>query len=127
MAIVLMFTGMQLLRAWVGFTQWNFILTLPLSVSPLFFVLSGLVWGFLGLWLAFGLRRGSPWARKATMVSALLFAAFAWFDRLVLQAEGPQTTNRPFEIGLTVVLVGVVYAALTLPEARHFFGRNYEQ
>ena len=120
-ALVLTFTGMQLLRAWVAMRKLTFLSTLPLSVSPLFFVISGLLWGTLGLWLSNGLWRGKRAARKATMVSAALFAGFAWVDRLALEASGPQTVSRPFELVLTAMLLGVVYAVLTVPEAQRYF------
>jgi hypothetical protein len=125
-ALVLTFTGMQILRAWAMLSNWHFLSNLPLSVPPIFFVVSGLFWGGLGLWLLGGIWLGKTWAPKWTLWSGIGFAAFGLLDRKILQANGPQNVTWPFDLTLTFALLALVFAGLALPQVRAYFGADNE-
>ncbi|MEX1248722.1 MAG: hypothetical protein WEA61_09600 [Anaerolineales bacterium] len=124
---MLTFTGAQLLRAWVALDFFAVLAEYGPRVHPAFFILSGLVWGSLGLWLARGLWRGKAWAPKAAKWGLLSFAAFDWADRLALQAPGPQSVNRPFALLVTGILILIVFGILALPKAQAFYGEQDER
>jgi hypothetical protein len=125
-ALVLTFTGMQILRAWAMLSNWDFLSDLPLSVPPIFFVVSGLFWGGLGLWLLRGVWIGKAWAPKWTAWTAIGFAAFGLLDRAILQAKGPQNVTWPFDSFLAITLLALVFAGLALPRVRAYFGADHE-
>jgi hypothetical protein len=119
---VLTFTAAQLLRVCVAAGNLGYYSQLQLNVHPAFFVVSGLIWGGLGLWLARGLWQAEAWAPKAMTYGALAFAAFSWFDRLVLQTDGPQRTSLPFDVIVTAATLVFIFRIFRLPRVRAYFG-----
>jgi hypothetical protein len=120
-ALVLTFTGMQILRVWTAAASWQFLNSLPLNISPAYFVVSGLFWSLAGITLAWALWRRKAWAPWGARISALGFALAYWADRLFLQTKGPQSINEPFDLLLTVLLLAFVFAALALPQVRAYW------
>ena len=123
-ALVLTLTGVQILRAWTMLANWDFLSSLPLSVPPIYLLLSALFWGTLGVFLALGVWGGCSWAPKSGRWAALAFAFFGWLDRVILQANGPQHVNWPFNLFLTGLLLVSVFAVFSLPEAQAYFGEK---
>lgn len=121
-----MFTGLQALRLWGVLTSSDYLNSLPFGISPVFLGLSAAVWVALGLPLAWGIWRAKAWAPRATRWSAIVFAAVHWLDRLFLQAEGPQSSNWPFDLLLSALLLSSAIVILALPKARIYFGENHE-
>lgn len=126
-ALVLILTATQLLRACIVLGDLAFYSETLGAGYPLFFIVSGLVWGGLGLWLALALWRGRSWVPKSAKWGMLAFFAFGWFDRLVLQANGPQRVNWPFQFVVTTALLVVVFASFSLPQSKAFFGEKNER
>jgi hypothetical protein len=112
---------LQILRVWVSVANWDFLSSLPLRISPLFFIISGLVWAAAGALVAAGLWTRRPWARSATLVASLAYAAFHWIDRIWLQARGPQAGNMVFEAVLSVVMVTFIAGMLAPVSMRNYF------
>ncbi len=121
-AIVLSFTVAHLLRLAQTAAQWEFLQNLPLSVPPLYLALSGLLWGLAGAWLTLGLWLGWNPALKTVRIVAPLFALYFWLDRGWLAASPLRLTNWPFAAGLTVLLIGFVFALFRLQSVNRFFG-----
>lgn len=119
--LVLMFTGLQILRVWASIATWDFLASLPLRVSPLYFVLSGTVWAGISGWLLAGLWSGKHWAPRALQVAVLAYVSFHWVDRIWLQARGPQSSNMTFEAVLTFLLVGLIFGMLAPASMREYF------
>jgi hypothetical protein len=122
LALVLTFTAAQILGVCVATGNLSFYSELELSVHPAFFIGSGLVWGGLGLWSARGLWRAETWTPKAMTYGALAFAGFSWFDRLVLQVDGPQRTSLPFDLIVTAAMLVIIFSIFRLPRVRAYFG-----
>lgn len=125
--LVLSLATTQLLRAWVVLSTFGFYRELLGSALPIFLLLSGLFWATLGVWLGEGLRLGAAWAPQAARWGFVGFIAFGWLDRLVLQANGPQSVNWAFQLAGTSLLLVIVFAALALPRTQDFFGENDER
>ena len=122
--LVLMFTGLQALRLWGVLTSWDFLSSLPLSVSPVLLGLSAAFWVALGLPLAWGIWSARGWAPRATRWAGIAFVTVHWLDRLILQIKGPQSVNWPFDLLMSAMLLISVIAILALPKARVYFGEK---
>jgi hypothetical protein len=107
-------------------SQWDFYSALPLSVPPIFFAVSGLFWGSLGLWLAVSIWLRSRWATKATRWAAVAYATFSLLDRALLQVDGPGKVTWRFDLFLTILLLALVFSTLALPQTKRYFGANDE-
>ncbi len=90
--------------------------------GPIYLAFSGLFWCLAGLLTFAGLWRLKRQAWTAAWLFCLLYPAYAWFDRLVLQSD-PLRPNLPFALGSTILFI--LYALLTLIGAKpHFFERH---
>jgi len=124
---VLVFTAGMLLRAWNGLRYWEFLSGLPLSVSPLYLVLTG------GLWTLFGLRvMGWVWQGRATAPTALRYLTvsyvlYYWIDQLLVMVSPLRQTRWPFSAGISILAVLIVIFGLNQPSVKNFFGGTYEQ
>jgi hypothetical protein len=121
---VLTIAGYNLIRFFQAVQLWDFLEKFP-GVTPLYLVLSGLVWGASGLALAWGLWRGRSWARRFTGIFALAYTLYYWIDRLWISNPG-LTANLPFSAGLNLALLSLTAWILTRPGARSFFGAMHE-
>ena len=124
MGLVLIFTGMQVLRLWTAIANWSFLNSLPLNIPPAYFVASGLLWAAVGIAILYGLWFRKSWARGVTLIGSLAFAAAHWLDRLFLQERGPQSANMPFDLLVTVLLLTFVFVTMALPQSRALFGEK---
>lgn len=125
LGLVLIFTGIQILRVWSAIASWNFLTKLPLSVPPAYFVVSGAVWTAIGAALFWALWRRETWAPRVTQYATMAFTVAYWGDKLFLQAKGPQSGNEPFDVLLTALLLAAVFTALAFPQARAYFGERH--
>ncbi len=121
LALVLMFTGLQILRLGTALRSWQLLNSLPLTMPPLYFVLSGAVWALAGAATAYGLARPTAWGRGAAQALALGYGAFFWADRLLAQVRGPQDSNWPFLAALGLLLLGSCFAILASPASKAYF------
>lgn len=121
-ALVLIFTGAQFFRVCVAAGSLGYYATLPLRVPGYYFIVTGLAWGAAALWLAFGLWQGKAWVPKAANLGAVAYAAFVSADRFLLQAQGPQTTNWPFAMVVTAMLLLTIFAIFRNKRVRAYFG-----
>lgn len=118
---VLMFTALQALRFWVALTNWEFLSSLPLKAPPAYLAASGLVWALAAGWLALGLWRGLRWAPKAARWGLGAYIAFHWLDKTLAQVGGLERSNLAFEAGLSLIIIGSVFAVLALPQVRAYY------
>jgi len=123
---VLMLTGLQFVRLVNTLLIWDYLHTLPLSVPPIFFAVSGLIWGLVGLGMWWGLWRGKNWAISYSRYAVIIFAIYYWIDQLFLMVNPLRKTNFPFVIGMTLILLAITIWVLSRPKTQLFFGETYE-
>lgn len=112
------------IRFILAISQWEFLNDI-LPISPIYLVLSGLVWSLILLPLVWGLWRGYSWAPRLTMISSLAYTLYYWLDRLFLTTNyGGQ--NWPFVIVFNIILLISIYWILSRRKARAFFGELHE-
>jgi hypothetical protein len=91
------------------------------GVHPLYIAISGGVWLLADLFLLWSLWQGKTWSQFAVFSSAAGYAAWYWFDRLVLQKPH---ANWPFALVATVVSLLIILHILFLRSTRLFFQRD---
>jgi hypothetical protein len=124
--LVLTFTGLQAIKLWAAISSWNYLNSLPLSVSPVYIVASAAIWSLVGGMLAAGLIRRSHWAIAAMRLAILAYFLHVWLDKLVLQPNGPQQSNWLFDLILSLAIIVSIIGTLALPKVRAYFGEGNE-
>jgi hypothetical protein len=123
--VVLTITTIYLIRFVQTLFWWDFLAGLP-GVSPLYLVLTGLLWTLVGLPLTWGLWLGRPKMLKATRLFAPGFAAYLWLERLLVANADGEMSNWSFAAGLTLVVLGLVLWFLSMPAVKAYFGELHE-
>ncbi len=103
--------------------EWALLLQLDLSVSPIYLVAGGVLWGLAGLPAAVGLWLGKSWAPWAARGAAVFFAASYWLDRLAFSQPAIAQPNWPFALGVTLAGLGYAFTILALGAGRSYFER----
>ncbi len=84
--------------------------------------LTGGIWSLAGLLILWAIWQRKRWALRAMLVTAWLYAAWAWCDRILLQGGG--SPNWRFMLIGTVVLLGLVSATTLDHRNRRYFGEE---
>jgi hypothetical protein len=112
-----LWNGLRLIQA-IHF--WPILNEYKAYPGPLYVAISGGLWLLVGLFLLWGFWRGRRWAWFSTLGSVVIYTAWYWSDRLILQEPHP---NWPFALLSTVISIlffGILFRRKTLS----FFRRN---
>ena len=101
--------------------QWAFLQSISPTPPVLYLGISGLIWGLVGVFLVWGLFLGRPWAPRLMQISAPIYAAAYWLDRLWIADPFAIASRWPFALGLTVILLGFTYWVLSRSKVQHFY------
>lgn len=101
--------------------EWGFLAAL-LPFSPLYLLLSGLIWGLTGLILFCGLWRGKSWATFFAFAGISLYLIYYWIDRLLLPAYEGRNFNWLFSVGMSIIILAYCIWILTRQKSKIFFG-----
>jgi predicted PurR-regulated permease PerM len=88
--------------------------------GTVYLAFSGGFWLITGLILFVALWSGRKWSRTAAISAVCAYAAWYWFDRLVLQVLH---NNWPFSLAITFVVLIVVLFALVSAKTARFLGQ----
>jgi hypothetical protein len=119
--VVLILASLGWLRLAAVMRQWPFLESLSPAPPLVYLAISGLVWGVVGAVLVWGLFLGRSWAPRLTQISAPLYAAFYWVDRLFIANPTAISSRWPFAVGLTVLLLSFTFWVLSRPKVQHFY------
>jgi hypothetical protein len=117
---VLTIASLHLLRLVEAVRQWEFLAGLT-GVSPIYLVLTGLIWASAGLPLFWGLWRGYARAARFAPGYLLVYALYYWLDRLLVANRAISLTNWPVTAGLTVVGLAYTFWVLRTRASRDYF------
>jgi hypothetical protein len=121
--VVLIFTFLNILRMLTAIRDQDFLTTLPMSVPVIYYVITGAVWGGIGVALAYGLFGGRKWSSSLAQVITFMYATYYWLDRLVIADRFSITSRWRFVTGLTILLAIFVFWVLKLPKTRTFLNK----
>lgn len=119
---VLILAILYLIRFVEVVQTWDYLQSLPISVSPLYLGLTGLVWAVTWLATFFGLWRGQNWASSNLQIFSVLFAIYYWVDQALLGTDPNRMASYPFKIFATLAIITVIYWVLSRPQTRLYFG-----
>ena len=107
--LVLIIAVSNLIRFARTIYQWDFLLGL-IDIHPLYLIITGLVWGFFGLVLVWGLVKAHRWSYSLMRWGAVLYIFYIWVDRLFISSPTIRSTNNLFVcIFSMLVLLWVVW------------------
>jgi hypothetical protein len=99
------FSFLNWLRMIDTILEWDFLMELGLAPLPLYYVISGAVWGLAGLVAAVGLWMRQHWCLPLTAILVVIYSIWYWLERLFLTGSVFSMTNWPFTLGLTLLLL----------------------
>jgi hypothetical protein len=127
---VLIITILNLTRLVLSILNWDFLVSWP-GVSPLYMILTGLIWTLIGSLLLWGLWKARRWAPRLMQAVALTYALYYWLDHVFLRdhpaggVEGAQQVLLPinWQFATVVTIICLVFTAWTLnrPKVKAYF------
>ena len=104
-AVVLIFTSLNILRVVTALLSRSFLSTLPLQVPVWYFTLTGTIWSVIGIILGLGLITRRKWALSLSIFLTIGYSAFYWVDRLFIIEWALFKSRWQFAFGLTIFIV----------------------
>jgi len=121
------FAGFQLIRLLQAVSLWTFLRSLPVPVSPLYQVVTGLVWVVFGALAARQLWGRLSGARRLTSIFTVTYALYYWLEQLFLMENPLRSSRWLFSGGATAFLLLLVFSMLYYPSVSVYFGEHDEQ
>jgi hypothetical protein len=128
---VLIITIVNLTRLILSILYWDFLGSWP-GVSPMYMMLTGLIWTLTGSLLIWGLWRAKKWAPRLMQAAALTYALYYWLDHIFLMdrptssAVGAQRVLLPinWQFAVVATVICLAYTAWTLnrQKVKTYFG-----
>ena len=126
-ALAVLYLGLvNLARAWLALNRSSFERTLALAVPLPYLGLSGLFWGAAFVVIAFGLWPVWVWARKAMLGAILIYQLHIWINHFVFDSSVYSRQVWPFEAGLSLAWIIVVWGFLFLPGIKRLYSKTRE-
>jgi hypothetical protein len=118
---VLLFVSIHLARIVQSVLLWSLLVKI-LPISPLYLVMSGLIWAVSGIIVIWGLWRGLYWVTWLIYLASLTYSIYYWIDRLWISSD-PNLSNWPFMAGLNTICLLLIFGIMSRPTVRKFCSR----
>jgi uncharacterized membrane protein (DUF2068 family) len=124
LAVLLLGSGLNLLRAAWAWRQAHALADLPTSMPMALLAGTSLAWGILFGACSLGLWRLRPWGRWGTLVAVTLFHGHIWLNHVLFDRSDYARQVWPFAIVHTLVTLFVVWAFLYWPAIRRLYSEQ---
>jgi len=114
----------SLLKFSQALLQWSSLKNLPLSISPAYLAIDGLVWWATGLILSLALWRGKSWSRPAVMILSMVYSLEFWVDKIWIAEPEGLAQRWPINLILTIMGLCMILLILSLKSSRGFLQKN---
>jgi hypothetical protein len=104
--------------------QWQILVSLPLTISPIYLLLDGLIRGCTAVFLSWSLWLGKSWAQTAGMIISTSFVAATWLDLVLIAGPNTLITRWPFNLFLTLIGLPLFWLVLSHKSSKSFFRGN---
>ena len=120
--LVLILTAWNLTRLATGI-GWRVTLeTYAPWPGPLYIGLTGATWTLIGLFLLWSFIRRAPWCRISFLIAGFIYGSWDWLDKLLIQPQ--LRLNWPFDLLITLILLGFTIAVVLDPQNKIFFQKR---
>ncbi len=109
-----------------GLTAWFTLPDLPASVPEGYLLLKNGLWGSASLAAAMALFFRRSWAPKLMFIGAIVYAAWLWIDRLLLQRSDYARSSFPFTFGAMTLCFLIVIWILSRSSVRQYYEEQNE-
>jgi membrane associated rhomboid family serine protease len=123
--IVLIITASNLTRLARTASQWDFVSEL-VYIKPIYLVLSGLVWGLLGVCVVRGLWRPERWSISLAKIGAIAYTAYLWIDRIFIGTYRASSKDNLFAFVFSVIILIWIFWTFSRPDVKDYFGVTNE-
>ncbi len=110
--LLVLFSAAGWLRMIDSLADWQWLNLAGVQPGPLYLVISGALWGLVGLAAALWMLFRRPWGRMAGLSAAVVIALTYWLDRLLFDRAPGSQSNIGFALLMTVQLLLVVILGL---------------
>ena len=117
--LVLILTAWNIVRFATSLGWRDTLVTYAVRPGPFYIGLTGAIWTILGCVLLLGFTRGANWSRVSILVSGIAYFIWFWIDRLFVQPL--LRANWPFDLLITVVILGFTIAVALDPDNQNYF------
>ncbi|MGB2896785.1 MAG: hypothetical protein WBB65_11555 [Anaerolineales bacterium] len=119
---VLTFSVMQ----FAGLVAWFTLPDLPANVPKGYLLLKNGLWGSASLVAAMALFFRRNWAPKLMCTGAIVYGAWLWIDRLLLQRSDYARSSFPFTFGAMTLCFLIVIWILSRSSVRQYYEEQNE-
>jgi len=119
--LVLIIAVSNLIRLARAVFQWDFLLGL-IEVHPTYLIMSGLVWGIIGIVLVWGLWKAHEWAFYVLRWGAALYIMYIWLDRLFISSPNVRNTNNLFVSVVSLLIMVWILWVFARRDVKLYFG-----
>lgn len=120
---VLCMTSWHGIRVYGAIVNWEILSRF--NGNPAYILMTGLIWVIVGLSLFMTFWESRRFALAAGLTTLILYVAWFWFDRLVIQAS--PAANLAFSAVISIVAFSIFMAGLMWPSSRAFFRRRQDE
>jgi uncharacterized membrane protein (DUF2068 family) len=126
LAVLLLGSGLNVLRAVWAWRQANVLADLAVATSMPMALLTGtsLAWGVAFGVCGLGLWRLRSWGRRSTLAAVTLFHVHIWFNHIAFDRSDYARQVWPFAIVHTLVTLLVVWVFLLWPATRRLYSKQ---
>jgi hypothetical protein len=126
-ALAVLYLGVvNLARAWLALNGSSFERTLALAMPLPYLGVGGLTWGIVFILVSFGIWRVWPGARKVLLGAIVVYQCHIWINHFVFDTSVYSRQVWPFEAGISLVWIIVVWGFLFLPGIKRLYSRTRE-
>ena len=121
--MVLSLSAWGVIRSFAALRWWDVLDEFNARLSPLYLLMTGIIWGIAGVVLLWSLWNGKARSRMAIVASILLWLAQYWIERLFFQLP---RANLPFAVVVSVLLLAVTFAITSNRSIKNFLTKSEE-
>ena len=119
-----LFSLFNMLKLSQAIFQWKTLISFQISISPLYLVVTGLVWSVFGLFVSWSLWTRKSWGRKSTLVIVMFYTIIFWVDLIWIAEPTVLQTRWLVNLCLTIIGLPTVYLSLYSKLSQDYFRGN---
>ena len=104
--------------------QWATLISLPMTISPVYLLIDGFVWTCSAFFLSWILWTGKAWSQTAGLLLSFGYCLVFWTDRIWIAEPELISQRWPVNLTLTIIGLGFIIFILAGKPSREYFRKN---